>query len=278
MGFLRLPILILLCSQAFSALAASNDQNPIVNDDGKNTQAKPQLALTVTASFPESEELFGIKLINQRPTTALLSFTNKESSAMTIMVIGGSLMTLQPTPQIIRNLTATKFGVEVPASETQTLTYAFATELMPQDLRLHLVSAVQFGGKLYTIQAFNGTVAVVEQDIGLFDPQIIFLYLFLAAAFAGTSYFVYSTWITTFFPQKRRSGGRGGERGTKTSRVGKKPDIAEPLESPTEALATAISSKGYDESWIPDHHINRPEARRVKSGAPGKAKVKGRVD
>jgi hypothetical protein len=30
---------------------------------------------------------------------------------------------------------------------------------------------------------------------------------------------------------------------------------------------TALAQKAYDESWIPEGHLNRPAARRVKSGA-----------
>jgi hypothetical protein len=105
----------------------------------------------------------------------------------------------------------------------------------------------------------------------------IFLYLFLLAVFAGTIYFVYKTWIETLFPQTRR-GGKGGER-AKRSTAGTKAavspkDQASATGGSGAAVASGASQKGYDESWIPEHHINRPKARKVQSGG---AKTKNRA-
>lgn len=102
----------------------------------------------------------------------------------------------------------------------------------------------------------------------------IFLYLFLLAAFCGICYFIYSTWITTLFPQKRR-GGKGGERAKRSSGQSKKVDPADQV-SVVGADGPAVTSgaKAYDESWIPAGHFNRPDARRAKSGARPKSRSK----
>lgn len=92
----------------------------------------------------------------------------------------------------------------------------------------------------------------------------IFLYLFLTGVFGGTLYFVYKTWLEALFPQAKR--GKGGKKV-------KQATIAVPVPVETDDAAAATGSgKGYDESWIPDHHINRPVAKRVKSGASIKGK------
>jgi hypothetical protein len=139
----------------------------------------PNLAVSVTAKFP-SAEVFGIKLINGRPTQCILDFTNNEALPVSLELIGGALSTTQQLPAgthpslaIVRNLTSTKYGVEIPAGGSQSMPYFFTTDMQPQDLRLQIVAVVQGqGGEVYQLQAFNETVSVVEPAMSIFDPQM----------------------------------------------------------------------------------------------------------
>ncbi|KAI9736591.1 MAG: hypothetical protein M1835_003321, partial [Candelina submexicana] len=199
-----------------------------------------------------------------------------------VAFVGGSLWTPLNDPQgtrQVRNLTTTKYNVEIPAGEKESLSYHFATELQPQDMRLSLAAILSDSkGAYHTVQAFNETVTIVEPETSIFDPQILFLYLFLLAAFGGVIYFIYNTWIATLFPQKRRAG-KGGERAKRSSGQSKKVDPADQI-SVLGADGPAVTSgaKAYDESWIPTHHINKPEARRVKSGQPARTKSRGKAE
>lgn len=92
---------------------------------------------------------------------------------MTVNFVGGSLWTPEENSRIVRNLTTTRYGVEIPAGQKETLPYSFATEMHPQDLRLSLVSIVSNSeGQFFTLPAFNGTVSVVEPETSIFDPQM----------------------------------------------------------------------------------------------------------
>lgn len=78
----------------------------------------------------------------------------------------------------------------------------------------------------------------------------IFLYLVLTAVFGGTCYFVYKAWIEALFPQARRG---------PAPRKAKK----EPAEAPAVSTPEATTT-GYDESWIPEGHIQKPGGKRSK--------------
>jgi hypothetical protein len=104
----------------------------------------------------------------------------------------------------------------------------------------------------------------------------IFLYLFLAGLFGSTCYFIYSTWISTLFPQKRGRG-KGVEKVKRQPSGVKRLDSGEPASFGTaDEPAIVTGSKAYDESWIPAGHLQRPEARRVGSGRPSTPKTKAR--
>ncbi len=58
-------------------------------------------------------------------------------------------------------------------SSSQIVSYAFSTMMHPQDLRLTLVAMLSSElGAIYTVNAFNETVSVVEPDASFFDPQL----------------------------------------------------------------------------------------------------------
>ncbi|EZF35275.1 hypothetical protein H109_02838 [Trichophyton interdigitale MR816] len=232
---------------------------------GENTEAPagvPKLGVTVSTTFPNAE-VFGVKLVNGQPTEALLHFTNPDPETVTVSVIGGSLWTIEAPgklPVNVRNLTATPYGMDIPAGDQISLPYFFTNDMHPQDLTLNLAAVISDSkGIMHPITAYNGTVSVVEQDTSIFDPQVLFLYLFLLACAAGSVYFFYTLWIAPYFPQKRK-GGKGSDRARKSAGVSSSVDATDPAS--TEGTP---STKTYDTEWIPAHHINRPEARKVKS-------------
>lgn len=81
----------------------------------------------------------------------------------------------------------------------------------------------------------------------------IFLYFFLLGCFGGIAYFFYTVWVAPYFPQKRKA---GKPTDKKAAAASKKVE-----EEPTPAISSATT---YNADWIPSHHINRPEARKVK--------------
>ena len=132
----------------------------------------------MTVGFPEAE-IFGIKLINGRPTKALVDFINNEHEPIQVAFIAGSLLNLEPlAPEfppwaaVVRNLTTSRYELDIPAGEKASLTYNFVTDLNPQDLNLNLIAVIASNGAIYQVQAFNGAVSVVEAAASLFDPQM----------------------------------------------------------------------------------------------------------
>ncbi|THY85434.1 hypothetical protein D6C93_08220 [Aureobasidium pullulans] len=268
---MKLSAFALFALKALSVVAQAPEVEQEIDDP--TLQQSPRLNVEVSVSFPDSE-IFGVKLVNGHATNAILSIANHETTPVHLRYIGGSLLTPSgvpgaPDPPVaLRNLTVNKYDLLIPAGEKETATYSFATEMHPQDLTLNLAAVVQDEhGMIHTFQAYNGTVSVVEAPMSFFDPQIIFLYLVLTGVFAGTVYFIYNTWITTFFPQKKGRG-KGGERAKRSSGGTKKVDPADQV-SVVGADGPAVTSgaKAYDESWIPAHHLSRPQAKRVASGA-----------
>ena len=146
-----------------------------VDEEVEAPSTSPNIAVKVSTSFPSSE-IFGIKLVNGQATQAVLSVSNEEPEAINVAFIGGSLWTAayggQP-PQVIRNLTTSRYNIEIPAGQKDSISYSFVTDLHPQDLKLNLAAVLTDSkGDAFTLQAFNETVSIVEPDASIFDAQM----------------------------------------------------------------------------------------------------------
>lgn len=142
----------------------------------KVTEEEPQspnLNVKVSVSFPQSE-IFGIKLVNGHATEARLSISNNEPTPIGVSIVGGSLSLEQGgESRVVRNLTAQKYAIEIPAGAEETVPYSFTTELHPQDLRLQLVAVLSDNKNgFFTVPVYNETVSVVEAATSFFDPQM----------------------------------------------------------------------------------------------------------
>ncbi|KAI1111085.1 hypothetical protein F5Y14DRAFT_426586 [Nemania sp. NC0429] len=270
---LRYSVLAALALRVISVFAQdeASDLPPVTDDEIDADAPALQLNADIIATFPEAD-IFGVKLVNGRPTKAVIDITNNENAPIQVAFVGGQLMTpKEPSPDaptyasILRNLSTIQYQATIPAGEKQSFPYSFVLDMQPQDVRLHLVGAILgSSNQIFSVGIYDEVVSIVEAPTSIFDPQIIFLYLFLSAAFAGTCYFVYKTYIEAFFPQ------------TKKSRPAKKARAVPEKEPLSGGEGTASGTdKVYDESWLPADVINRPTARRVKSSASGKSKSKG---
>ncbi|VUC34948.1 unnamed protein product [Clonostachys rosea] len=278
--FFSQSLLALLAAQVFGA-AAQADAKPSAPAEPATLNAKIQ------TSFPDSD-ILGVKILNGRPTNALIDIENQEAGPIIVSFVTGNVKHTKPLPaeapayqSILHNITAVQYSTKIEAGEKKALPFSFALDKQPQDVIVQLTAIVSNSdGDVVPVVVFDDKASIVEAPVSFFDPQIslrlntlrivnpqeltwpsIFLYLFLSAAFVGTTYFVYKTWVETLLPAAKRAPKTPIKKVKKIENDG--------ALSGSESITVSPTGKTYDESWIPDHHINRPLTKRGKS-AKGK--------
>ncbi|KAK6505157.1 hypothetical protein TWF481_007078 [Arthrobotrys musiformis] len=243
-----LPLIALLTGSVIAADPPAGDAPPVPNAEPYNLNAK------VAVTFPDNDSPLGITVVNGKVARINVEITNHEGHPIVVEAVGGQLRK-NDRSVILRNLTASKQGTEVPSSGTANIPYSFVPNMHAQDvvLELGVLFSVKEHGKAVQYTAYNGTISVAEPPTSLLDPQILFLYVFILGLVSAGGYVAYQTWVVPMLPKPKR---------------------VRPA-APVEAKTTSADVKtGFDESWIPEHHLKRPVAQKVRSGGTPKPKTK----
>jgi len=199
--------------------------------------------ILVSAAFPE-ENAFG-HVVNGERNAMTLTVENKSDRNVTLVGVTGSIHH-PDTEALIKNLTTLQYGVPLPEGVKLQLPYTFFSEFKPGDLRLSIWLEHSVDDVKYRVSAYDSIVTVVEPPISIFDFKLLSTYLVVAAFLGGLGYVGY----LSFVPASKK---------TRTKPAPS--DVSDPVGS-----VTATGAGGYQEEWIPDHHLRKTKSGKKQSG------------
>lgn len=200
--------------------------------------------IVVTAAFAETNH-FG-HVVNGEGNKLIVNIENKSGRNVTLDKIAGSFHHPESNA-LVKNTTSQSYNLPLMQSIKLALPYTFHSELKPGDLRLNVWLEHTTDGQKYRVPAYDSVVTVVEPERSIFDLKMLATYLISLSFLGGIGYAVYST----LFPSR-----------TVRPKSKKVENISEPIGS---VLATG--SGGYQEEWIPEHHLKK--TKRTKSSGGG---------
>ncbi|KIY66535.1 hypothetical protein CYLTODRAFT_423322 [Cylindrobasidium torrendii FP15055 ss-10] len=211
------------------------------------SSAETEPEVSVVAAWPDSNP-FG-HVVNGERNIVLLTIESKSDQNLTLVNMAGSI-THPESGALVKNLTASPFNIPLLEGVAMQLPYTFYSEFKTGDHRLNIWLENQVeGGEKYTVSAFDSIVTVVEPELSVFDFKMISTYLIVLAIFGGIGYIAY----LQFVPQPK-----------KVKRIA----VSEPV-----GTVTATGAGGYQEEWIPDHHIRKTKGK--KTGATSGDELSG---
>jgi len=236
----------LLLGTALSLAALVFSSQVVLEEDAPPAEDASTDPVVATAAFPESNP-FG-HIVNGERNIITLTVENKSGKNVSLVSIGGSVYNVQ-NDALIKNLAHLNISVPLMDSVKLQVPFSFYSEFKPGDVRLNLWLDHTFEDSVQRVGAYDSIVTVVEPEVSIFDFKMISTYIVTAGLLGGLIYLAYNA-----FAPKR------------SSRPRKKTASASSVSAPVGAV-TATGAGGYQEEWIPEHHIRKPKTTRKKSGA-----------
>ncbi|CAL1716794.1 unnamed protein product [Somion occarium] len=195
--------------------------------------------ILIVANFPESNA-FG-HVVNGESNKIFLTIENKSGRNVTLENIAGSFHHPE-TNKLIKNITALSYNLPLLEGAKLQLPYQFYSEFKPGDLRLNIWLEHSLDDNKYRVTAYDSIITVVEPETSIFDIKLWLTYLIVSALIGGLGYYSYLSLVPQ--PKKRKT-----------------PAVSAPV-----GTVTATGAGGYQEEWIPEHHLKKPKQRRTKAG------------
>ncbi|KZV74641.1 hypothetical protein PENSPDRAFT_681820 [Peniophora sp. CONT] len=228
----------LLGAAAFLATAvhAVDIVSPVLDKVNEMFSSEPELL--AVAEFPESNP-FG-HVVNGEQNRMDLRIENSSGKNVTLLTIAGGFYSPQDT--LIKPTQNLTYGLNLVDGIKLALPYQFHSELKPGEVKLKIEIEHLSEGVRYRVPVFDSIVTVVEPEISAFDIKMLSTYVMVLSLLGAAGYFSY----LTFVPQPKVKKGRVAP-------------VSEPV------AVTATGAGGYQEEWIPEHHIKKT-ARGKKTG------------
>jgi len=234
----------LILGTALSLAALVFSSQVVLEEDAPTEAPASTEPVIVSAAFPESN-VFG-HIVNGEKNTITLTVENKSGKNVTLISVGGAVYNVQ-TEALIKNLTTTTFKVPLVDSVKLQIPYSFYSEFKPGDIRLNVWLDHTLEDSSVRVGAYDSIVTIVEPEVSIFDFKMISTYIMTIALLGGLVYASYKTF------------------GPKRSSRPKRKTAPSAVSAPVGAV-TATGAGGYQEEWIPEHHIRKAKTPRQKSG------------
>jgi len=221
-----------ICSGlCLAALLLSVSASPV----GNTTEPE----ILVTASFAEDNP-FG-HVVNGEKNKITLTLENNSDRNVTVTSIAGSFHHPE-TNDVIKNVTTLQYGIRLVEGTKLQIPYTFYSEFKPGDIRLNIWLEHAVDDEKYRVTAYDSIVTVVEPEVSIYDLKLLSTYLVVAALLGALTYVAY----LTFVPHSKKP---------------RKAGTSAPVDN-----VTATPSSGYQEEWIPEHHLKKPKGGKKQSG------------
>ncbi|KAG1882231.1 hypothetical protein F4604DRAFT_1577643, partial [Suillus subluteus] len=196
--------------------------------------------IVIETTFPESNP-FG-HVVNGERNQLFLVVENRSDKNITLQSVAGSFHHPE-TGTLIKNTSSLTYGFPLLEGTKLQIPYSFYSEFKPGDLRLNIWLEHTVDDDKYRVTAYDSVVTIVEPEPSWLDFKLLSTYLIVFAALGGVSYAAYSAYVPSQKPKRKRP-----------------TQVSAPV-----GTVTASGSGGYQEEWIPEHHLKKTKGKKTKS-------------